>query len=1304
MNTSFPSQPSGGKGFAGKLQFTLPRLIALGVCLLLGHNASATLFFTEQFDYTDGVNLGVTTSPWNPTTAGTGDNDARLKVTTASAQTAPGGYAPSAFNGVAVLPTNSNKKNAALFNGATGVPATAGNVVYASFLLNVQTLHAGNMRVAYLHNGTSSSGTMEIIVSSTGQIGIQKKGNAASLVFASGTPVATPGTHLVVLRYTFQGGSSNDEMALWVDPASGSFGAVDAPAFDATANTSAASDMSNPFTHFVIDAPNVGAAGPEFWIDEVRVADTWADVTPGSGVCVTAGITEDPSNDSVETGTTANFTVVATGTTPDYQWEVSSDGGANWVPVSTGTGGITASYTTAATTPAENNNQYRCIVSVACNSSSVISAAATLTVICNTAGIDAEPSNASVEAGQTANFLLTASGSNPTFQWELSTDNGVNWAPVSTGTGGTTASYTTAATTTAENGHQYRGIVNVACDSSSVTSAVVTLTVNCFTAGISVAPLSTQVEAGLTANFSLTGSGSSPTYQWEVSPDNGANWTPVSSGTGGTSASYTTAATTPAENGYQYRGIVNVACDSSSVTSAVATLTVNCSTAGISSDPASASVFAGQTVNFSLTASGSSPTYQWEVSTDSGANWAPVATGIGGNTASYTTAPVAAPENGYQFRGIVSVACNSSSATSAVATLTVADPAATSFRSVATGNWEDISTWEQSPDNGASWIPAFGIPTAANSTNILIKSATTVTVTASRTADNVVVAGGGTLAATATTTIANGDGVDLDVSGELLALGGSSVITLQAGTELNVRSGGVFVHNGTSGTCVNNGGGTVTFENGGKFLLQRSGGTIPTAVWSSGSTCEVNYITASTTRPGNNSHGQAFHNFHWNNVNQNGGNDLANVLTNIAGNLTVDAGLVGNIYEFKLNNSSGNANGFYGGDIIVNAGRFNWASGGGPYIWTVRGDIVINTGTAMDVSGSANGSYTLLLDSGAVQDYTCAGENLAVKLNWTVSSGTTLNLNDDLPLTAANRTLMADGIINLNGNVVATDLLAGSGTIRNESGGSGRLAVGAGNGNNILDGTLTLVNGASGSLGLEQCGSGTLTITVAQTFSGGLIVSNGTVFVENITGSGTGSGAVTVYGGTLAGNGTIAGVVSIESGATLSPGAGAGKLTINNTLTLAGDTLIEVDKANGTNDLVVAATVNYGGTLTVNDLSGGLVAGDSFTIFNAGAHTGNFPGIVGSPGANLAWSFNPTTGVLSVVTAVVNPPSLVYSQAGNLLTFSWAETGFKLQAQTNSLTTGLSSNWGDVPAGDISPVNLEVDAANEAVFFRLAPQ
>jgi hypothetical protein len=344
-------------------------------------------------------------------TAGQGDNNAQLKVTTISAQTSPSGYAAASGNGVVLAPAGSNKKNAAFFNGTTGVPAVNGNVVYASFLLNVQTLPTAGtiMRTVYLHNGTSTSGAMEAIVSETGQVGIRKKGNAGTLTYAAGTPVATPGTHLVVMCYTFQSG--NDKMELWVDPSSSSYGSNSAPASSAT-NISGG-DVGNPFTTIVVDSPNL-VAGPVVWIDEVRVADTWAEVVP-SGDCNPVGFTSGPVDTSVALGEMANFSVVATGSVPAFQWQVSTDAGGSWNNVSSGTGGATASYTTPALSSGDNGYKYRCIATVPCDSSSMTSSVATVTVVDITGKF--------FRSATSGNWNIAAT-------WEQSTDSNI-WSAAS---------------------------------------------------------------------------------------------------------------------------------------------------------------------------------------------------------------------------------------------------------------------------------------------------------------------------------------------------------------------------------------------------------------------------------------------------------------------------------------------------------------------------------------------------------------------------------------------------------------------------------------------------------------------------------------------------------------------------------------------------------------------------------------------------------------------------------------------------------------------------------------------------------
>jgi signal transduction histidine kinase len=253
----------------------LPTLISI----LLWHNAQATLFFADHFDYPAGANLGSTNGGGGMTWTLPEGDVSQIQVAAASALAAPGGYAAAAGLGVAVTPTGTRKATGAPFNGTAGVPVADGNAIYASFLLNVQTLPAsGNLRVAYMHDAAAAHGGIEVMVSRTGQVGIQKKGSGTT--FVSGTPVASPGTHLVVMRYRFQSG--NDEVAVWVDPDRRSYGAEPAPTTGAFASTAdGGSDMSVAITWFMIESAAV--AGPVFWIDEVRVGTSWAEVAPAAG-------------------------------------------------------------------------------------------------------------------------------------------------------------------------------------------------------------------------------------------------------------------------------------------------------------------------------------------------------------------------------------------------------------------------------------------------------------------------------------------------------------------------------------------------------------------------------------------------------------------------------------------------------------------------------------------------------------------------------------------------------------------------------------------------------------------------------------------------------------------------------------------------------------------------------------------------------------------------------------------------------------------------------------------------------------
>ena len=140
-----------------------------------------------------------------------------------------------------------------------------------------------------------------------------------------------------------------------------------------------------------------------------------------------------------------------------------------------------------------------------------------------------------------------------------------------------------------------------------------------------------------------------------------------------------------------------------------------------------------------------------------------------------------------------------------------------------------------------------------------------------------------------------------------------------------------------------------------------------------------------------------------------------------------------------------------------------------------------------------------------------------------------------------------------------------------------------------------------------------------------------------------------------------------------------------------------------TNDQIgVLTTLTVGGTLEVI-LTGTVTGGEVFPLFTAGTFQ---PGAAFS-GINLPTLPDPLTwdtskltvnGTLSVAAGA--QPTLNFSQNGNVLNFSWAEAGFRLQVQTNA--AGIGNNWFFYPGGETSPVNVTVDPANPPVFFRLS--
>jgi len=69
----------------------------------------------------------------------------------------------------------------------------------------------------------------------------------------------------------------------------------------------------------------------------------------------------------------------------------------------------------------------------------------------------------------------------------------------------------------------------------------------------------------------------------------------------------------------------------------------------------------------------------------------------------------------------------------------------------------------------------------------------------------------------------------------------------------------------------------------------------------------------------------------------------------------------------------------------------------------------------------------------------------------------------------------------------------------------------------------------------------------------------------------------------------------------------------------------------------------------------------------------------------------------------LEPPSLLASRSGNQLMLSWPDhAGWTLQMQTNSVSSGLGTNWVDIPGSEtMTSMVLVVDPTKPTVFYRL---
>jgi autotransporter-associated beta strand protein len=251
----------------------------------------------------------------------------------------------------------------------------------------------------------------------------------------------------------------------------------------------------------------------------------------------------------------------------------------------------------------------------------------------------------------------------------------------------------------------------------------------------------------------------------------------------------------------------------------------------------------------------------------------------------------------------------------------------------------------------------------------------------------------------------------------------------------------------------------------------------------------------------------------------------------------------------------------------------------------------------------------------------------------------------------------------------ATDFLAGDAVVFDDSAGTagGTTNITINNGN-VNPGSVKVSNNGynysiSGSNGittgaLTKNGTGTLTISTANSFGGGTTLIAGTLIVGN--NSALGGGTLGVNGGWLqATGGAITLTNSIVATADLQVSADSNSLTLNGAIT--GNNLIK----SGTGMLTLGVANTLNGTVTVSQGTLQLNNGSS-----AGAAPLNL-GDTNTGGAAIQLNIN-SASVVNAITAV-NPATMNYLVSGAAQTFASAAATWTINAPTTFNAPNLTA-------------------------------
>lgn len=315
------------------------------------------------------------------------------------------------------------------------------------------------------------------------------------------------------------------------------------------------------------------------------------------------------------------------------------------------------------------------------------------------------------------------------------------------------------------------------------------------------------------------------------------------------------------------------------------------------------------------------------------------------------------------------------------------------------------------------------------------------------------------------------------------------------------------------------------------------------------------------------------------------------------------------------------------------------------------GNFTLAAGTTMSLEGQSNGGSALINNSGQVNLVAQAqGENATIVNN-------------------------AGGVVNTGDMSVATTIgsLSGAGDIHL---GAATLNEGTLNRSETISG---IISGNDGSFG--KLGSGTLTFTGDNTYTGQTQVQQGVLLINGNQQAATGATSVNAQA-TLGGNGVLGSSVNVADNGHLAAGAtlnGIGLLTMG-ALTLNQNSQVDFQfgqsftPGGSLNDLInVNGDLNLNGKLNITQTPGGVFDVGLYRVFNyTGSLTDNTLDIGVAPAA---------ADDLYVQTSIANQVNLV-NRTGVILRFWDGSGGANNQLKNNGEINGGDGIWQNSSGND----------------------